>query len=165
MKYLKSKKSNLLDIQEIAMILISTGIIFFIMYLVLSNFSTTIKANNYTNITTVTENMDNHISTFYLAVDYGFLLIAVLFTAMAYVLARYIPSDSVYLIIVFVISFLFILFSFIISNLHGNLMDNLLYLEFVNMTTYYEFLMPKLPFLAIIQFILICLGLYTKSEN
>lgn len=164
MKYLK-KKGNLMDIPETAIIIFSSGILLFIMYLVLTNFGNTIKSDPATNYTQVTEAFDSHVDKYYKAVDYGFLVIIVLFTVVAFVLARYIPSDSIYLIIMFSILFLFILFSFILSNVHGAMMDNSSYETFVNTTTFYKFFMPKLPFIAIIQLILVVVGLYTKTDT
>jgi len=163
---LKNKKGNLFDLPETVITLFGLAIVGFIVITILTHFGTTIKSNTSINESTqITTAFDKSQAKLNTAIDYGALAVVLFFTVGMFILAKFIPSDTLFMILMFIFMFVFILFSFIFANVHGGMMENVTYANYINGTTYLRYFLPKLPYISIIQLVLVSIALYTKKEQ
>lgn len=161
------KKANIFDPLDTAGILLSIVIILFIMWFINDEFSDSMKANNVTNITEVTDNMDTLNSRYVQAWDYSILIIAILFPLFSFIMARQIQSDTKMMVITwFVLGFLILIFM-IIANIYGQMVDNPTFSEFIDhpKIKFIPLIMPNLTYYGMIYMAIVLIGLYSKSER
>lgn len=161
------KKGNILDSADAVFILLGVVITLFILYSVLTNFSTSIKSNNSTNISVVTDNFDSFKTNYLKGWDYGFLFLLVLLPIFSFIAARKIPSDPIFMIMTFFILGFILLISMIASNFYGAFLDVADFQTFVNDPNirFIPLLMPKLLYYSIIYIGIVLVGLFTKPST
>lgn len=157
------KKGNVFDVLDAGTIILGLIIVGFIMWIVMDNFGTQIMANNVTNYTQINTFYSTYQTRYIHAIDYGVLLLAVLFPIFSFIASRRIPSDTIYLIMTFLILGLIVIFLMVISNIYGGFMDNTTFQQYVSQLSIVPFIMPNLHYYGIIYLFIVLTGLFTKS--
>jgi len=158
------KRGNIDDPVQAVGIFLVIVITVFVMYLLLSNFNTTIKGVNATNYSQVTDFADTYEDRFVKGWDYGLLFLAILFPLFSYIAARKISTDPRMMILTFlVLGFLMLIFM-LIANMYGAFLDNSQFADFIAQTTFMPIIMPNLLYYGLIYTLIVLIGLFTKPQ-
>lgn len=157
------KKGNIFDPVEAGYIVLGVTITLFIVFIVVDNFNINIVGNNATNITAVVEPLGQHKERFLVGWDLAVLLCLILFPIFSYFSAQKIEFSNQNLVIAIFLLFIFFIIMMIFSNIHGKMLDNASYSNFVNQTKFIKVLLPILPYYSIFYTILVFIGLVNKK--
>jgi len=159
-----NKKANIGDVVTTVGIVFMLILIVFFMMIILDRTHTAFQANNTTNYTAVLDDMDSFKDKYKNGWDYGILLIFILFPVFSFISARRINGDPKFMPIVIIILGMIVLFTMIISNIYGKMLDNATFATFMGTMPLSGFIMPFLPYYALIYMILVLYGLYTGEQ-
>jgi len=163
-KLLKNKKGNFDDINEVMIIIFLFVITLFIMGTVINKFGTQIKTNEITNQSTSAVNfIDKYETRYNKAWDYGFLVLLIVVPIFSFIMAKKIQIDTLNIIIAFLFIGFYLILGAIISNMHGKMLENTLYFNYMANLTIIPYFMPLLFYYAIIHSIIIFVGLFSSD--
>lgn len=157
------KRANLKDIPDSVFILFSVVFTIFIISATLDEFETKILQNNATNFSQVTSDLSTHKTRFVSGWDYGFLFLVLALPVFSFLAARKIPINSTAVVFTFIMLGFFVVFGFIVSNMHGIALDNATYAAFINGTIFIKLLMPLLPYYTLFYIPIVMIGLFSKE--
>jgi len=163
-KMFKMKQGNLLDPLEVGITLLGVILVLFIIITINTNMGAGFRANNQTNVTDILDRYDSYNSRLKSGVDYGFLLIIVGLPIVSFILARKIPTDTVYFIFLFFISGFVVLLMMIFSNIYGKLLESTLFSDFMATLVIAPKILPYLPYYALVYILIVFIGLFTKTD-
>ena len=158
-----NKKSNLLDFVTVGETFFIAVIMAFILYLILSNFSTGITnlglEQNYTGIIEGARDKTTH------SVDWGMLAFVVTALIFSVIAARKIPTEPLYIAIVLGMSFAFFIISFIIANVFGKFMDTITFSNFVNVhMPITKILLQYFPYVTAVYLGIVIIVFFAKDD-
>lgn len=160
-----NKKSNILDIVDSSVIVITLVIVFFIVFTVMSEFNTRFDTNEITNSSEPAMSFyDTFTSRFTNAWDYGALFLVILMPLFSFIMAKKIEtSPSIMIITFFVLGFI-ILISMIITNIYGGFEDNAKFQTFTASLVFIPIIMKNLLYYSIIYSIIVLIALFGKPS-
>lgn len=160
----KNKKGNLWDYITVAEVLIVALVFSFVAYIMLTNFSSGIDAANVTstNYTSFIESSRDRLVT---STDWGVLVFLVAALIFSIIMAIEMPTEPKYIAIILIISFVFFIVAFIISNVFGGLMDNSVINSFVlTSMPITNILLRYFPFVTAIYIGAVLIAFFGKDE-
>jgi len=157
-----NKKGNLMDFMEVGRVFLVIVVVGFLSFTVLSHFSTSIdqvdSGDNYT------EFIDGANQKTSRSLDFASLAFLLAAFAFSIIMARKIPTESTYIIIVLFISFIFFVASMILSNVFGGLMDNVQISNYVNLyLPITKVLLSNFPFVVAIYLATVLIIFFNKD--
>ena len=136
----------------------------FIVGTVINKFGTHIKINIITNQSIEAVNfIDNYETKYNYAWDYGFLILLIVVPIFSFIMAKKIQIDTLNVIIALLFIGFYLLLGAIVSNIHGKMLENILYFNFMSNLTIIPYFMPLLFYYAIIHSIIIFVGLFSSD--
>ena len=162
--YALGKKSNLLDFTEVGYILIVGVIMGFLVYTLLTNFSTGLDSSGVTetNYTSFIEGARDKTTTSTDWAMLAFLLAAMIFSI---IMARKIPTEPLYIGIVLFLAIVFFIIAMAISNVYGGLMDNSQIASYMNSSMpITHILLRYFPFVTAIYEAVVLIVFFRKDD-
>lgn len=157
------KKGNLFDYLEVGKFFIVAIILGFVVYTILTQFSGGIdKVDSVEgNYTTFIENSrDKVVGT----TDWATLIFLITALIFSVIMARKIPTEPTYIAIMLVMSFVFLIIAFVLSNVFGRLMDSGTISTFVNLNMpVTKILLQYFPFVTAIYVAVVLMVFFNKD--
>lgn len=159
-----NKKGNLYDFMTVGELILVIAILGFLVYVILTNFSSGLdQVDTGGNYTAFIEGARNTVTTSLDWASLSFLVAALIFSV---IMAKKIPTEPKFIGIMLLISFIFFIFAFVISNAFGAMMDNVTFANIINVRLpITKILLQYFPFVVAIYEAIVLIVFFSKEEQ